>query len=110
MLGWDTDVGVGYGKDIDKIYTNDSLNRSLFIDTHTSPTNFYDGTFTSSQLTVTIDATHQYNVGMASPLTVAMGVRSARRSVRITPGDPASQYKEGGNSFPGFLGFRRRHP
>ena len=103
VLGWDTDVDVGYGKDIDNIYTNNSLNRSLFIDTHTSPTNFYDGTFTSSQFTGTIDATHQFNVGMASPLTVAIGAEAREDLYAIAAGDTASQYKEGGNSFPGFL-------
>ena len=103
VLGWDTDIDVGYGKDIDNIYTNNSLNRSLFIDTHTSPTNFFDGTFTASQLTGTIDATHQFNVGMASPLTVAVGVEAREDLYAIAAGDPASQYKEGGNSFPGFL-------
>ena len=49
VLGWDVDADVGYGKDIDKIYTWNSANRSLFIDTHTTPTNFYDGSFTASQ-------------------------------------------------------------
>ncbi len=41
VAGWDVDADVGYGKDIDKIYTWNSGNRSLFIDTHTTPTNFY---------------------------------------------------------------------
>ncbi len=103
VLGWDTDVDVSYGKDIDRIFTNNSLNRSLFIDTGTSPTNFYDGTFTASQFTGTIDATHQYNVGMASPLTVALGVEAREDLYGISQGDQPSQYKEGGNSFPGFL-------
>jgi len=103
VLGWDTNIDIGYGKDIDNIYTNNSLNRSLFIDTHTSPTNFYDGTFTASQLTGTIDATHAFNVGMASPLTVAVGVEAREDLYGISAGDASAQYKEGGNSFPGFL-------
>jgi iron complex outermembrane recepter protein len=103
VLGWDVDAGVGYGKDIDNIYTNNTRNRSLFIDTHQTPTNLYDGTFTSSQFTGTIDATHQFNVGMASPLTVAIGAEAREDLYAIAAGDPASQYKEGGNSFPGFL-------
>jgi iron complex outermembrane receptor protein len=103
VLGWDTDVGIGYGKDIDRIYTTNSLNRSLFIDTHTSPTNFYDGTLLATQLTLTVDATHQYNVGLASPLTVAIGGEAREDRYAVGQGDPASQYKEGGNSFPGFL-------
>jgi len=102
LAGWAFDIGVGYGKDIDNIYTLDSLNRSLFIDTHTSPTNFYDGSFTASQLTGTIDATHAYNVGMASPLTVAIGAEAREDGFAIGAGDAASYYKEGANSFPGF--------
>ena len=103
VLGWDTDVGISYGKDIDGIYTMNSQNVSLFKDTHTTPSNFYDGTLTSSQLTFTVDATHQYNIGMASPLTVAVGGEAREDLYAVTAGDPASQYKEGGNSFPGFL-------
>jgi len=103
LLGWDVDANVGYGKDINNIYTLDSGNGSLWLDTHTSPTNFYDGSFTASQFTGTIDATHSFNVGMASPLTVAVGVEAREDFYAIGQGDVASQYKEGGSSFPGFL-------
>lgn len=102
VLGWDVDANVGYGKDIDKIYTWNSGNRSLFIDTHTSPTNFYDGSFTASQLTGTLDATHAFNVGMASPLTVALGVEAREDLYGIGAGEPLAYYKEGAQSFPGF--------
>ena len=102
VLGWDVDADVGYGKDIDNIYTYSSGNRSLFIDTHTSPTNFYDGSFTASQFTGNIDATHAFNVGMASPLTVAVGVEAREDTYGIGAGDPLSYYKEGAQSFPGF--------
>ena len=57
VLGWDVDADISYGKDIDNIYTWNCGNRSLFIDTHTTPTNFYDGSFTASQFVGTIDAT-----------------------------------------------------
>ena len=102
IAGWDVDANVGYGKDIDKIYTLNSGNRSLFIDTHTTPTDFYDGSFTASQFTGTIDATHQFNIGMASPLTVAVGIEAREDFYGISAGDPASYYKEGAQSFPGF--------
>ena len=102
VLGWDVNADVGYGKDIDKIYTWNSANRSLFIDTHTSPTNFYDGSFTASQFTGTIDATHGFNIGMASPLTVALGVEAREDTYGIGAGEPLSYYKEGPQSFPGF--------
>ena len=103
VLGWDVDANGGYGKDIDIISTINSGNGSLFKDTHSSPTNFYDGSFTASQFTGTLDATHQFNVGMASPLNVAVGIEAREDFYAISPGDAASQYKEGGSSFPGFL-------
>ncbi|HKD46062.1 MAG TPA: TonB-dependent receptor, partial [Rhizomicrobium sp.] len=102
VAGWAVDADVGYGKDIDNIYTWNSGNRSLWIDTHTSPTNFYDGTFTASQFTGTIDATHPFNVGLASPLTVAIGAEAREDTYSIGAGEPLSYYKEGPQSFPGY--------
>ena len=102
VLGWDVDADIAYGKDIDNIYTWNTGNRTLFIDTHTSPTNFYDGNFIASQLTGTIDATHGFNIGMASPLTVAIGVEAREDLYGIGVGEPLSYYKEGPQSFPGF--------
>src|ERR1700761_4464247 len=40
---WHWDLSGTYGKDHDRIYTLNSANLSLFKDTHTTPTNFYDG-------------------------------------------------------------------
>jgi outer membrane receptor protein involved in Fe transport len=102
VAGWAVDADVGYGKDIDDIYTWNSGNRTLFIDTHTTPTNFYDGSFTASQFTGTIDATHPFNVGMASPLTVAIGAEAREDTYGIGAGDPDSYFNEGAQSFPGF--------
>src|SRR6185437_930135 len=102
LLGWATDIDIGYGKDIDYIYTWHTGNRSLFIDTHTTPLNFYDGSFTASQLTGTLDMTHPFNIGMASPLTVAIGGEAREDLYGIGTGDPLSFYKEGAQSFPGF--------
>ncbi len=102
VLGWSVDANTGYGKEIDKVSTIHSGNRSLFIDTHTSPTDFYDGAFTASQFIGTLDATHSYNVGMASPLSVAVGVEAREDTYRIDSGKSASYYKEGPQSFPGF--------
>ncbi|HXR95752.1 MAG TPA: TonB-dependent receptor [Rhizomicrobium sp.] len=102
LLGWAFDLGVSYGKDINLVYTWNSGVRTLFIDTHTTPLNFYDGSFTASQLTGTIDATHPFNIGMASPLTVAIGAEAREDTYGIGAGEPLSYYKEGPQSFPGF--------
>jgi iron complex outermembrane receptor protein len=98
----DFNAAVGYSKDFDKVYTYGSGNRSLFIDTHVSPKDFYDGAFQSSQFIGTLDAEKTFAVGLASPLTVAAGVEAREDTYAIYAGDPASYYKEGAQSFPGF--------
>jgi iron complex outermembrane receptor protein len=102
LLDFSFDANIGYGKDIDKVYTLDSANRSLFIDTHATPFNFYDGSFTASQLTATLDASRAFEVGLASPLTVAWGLERREDTYAIAAGDPSSYYKEGPQSFDGF--------
>jgi iron complex outermembrane receptor protein len=100
--GIDFDLSGGYGHDTDRIYTYHSGNRSLFIDTHTTPTDFYDGSFFASQLTVNFDATKNFDVGLATPLTISAGLEGRQDGYEITAGDPTSYYKEGPQSFTGY--------
>ncbi|MBN9553221.1 MAG: TonB-dependent receptor [Alphaproteobacteria bacterium] len=102
VAGWDVDIAGSYGKDIDNIYTWNSGNRALFIDTHTSPRDFYDGTFMAAELVGNVDATRQFNVGLAGPLNVAVGLEAREDVYQIKAGDAASTYKEGPQAFPGF--------
>jgi len=102
IAGFHWDLSGTYGKDRDKIYTYQSANRSLFIDTHFTPTTFYDGQFTASEATFNLDITKDFNVGLASPLTVAVGGEGRENTFGIQQGDAASIYKEGGQSYPGF--------
>jgi len=103
VAGWAVDINGGYGRDIDRLYTLNSGNESLFLDTHTSPVNFYDGSFTTGQFTGNIDATREFNVGLASPLTVAAGAEAREDYYAIGAGDPTSYYGGGAQSRPGFL-------
>jgi iron complex outermembrane receptor protein len=106
--GWNIDVATTYGKDDVSVYVKDSLNRSLYIDTSTattpgsSPSDFYAGAFIFSQWTSQIDLAKEYDVGMAAPMNVAFGGEYRRESYEIKPGDAASRYKEGSQSYPGF--------
>jgi iron complex outermembrane recepter protein len=101
--GWHWDLSGTYGKDRDKIYTLQSANGSLFLDTHTTPRDFYDGSFTATEATFNLDITKEVNVGLASPLTIAFGGEGRENTFGITQGDYASTYKEGGSSYPGFV-------
>ena len=100
--GWMWDLSSTYGTDQNQISTLNSANAALWIDTHFTPTNFHDGSFTTEQWTTNFDVTKTFEVGMAKPVTLALGADSRRDSYAITAGDAASIYKEGGQSYPGF--------
>ena len=85
-----------------QIYTLNSADLSLFKDTHTTPTDFYDGSFTATEATFNLDVTRDFDVGLASPLNVAFGGEGRENTFAIGAGDAASTYKEGGQSYPGF--------
>jgi iron complex outermembrane recepter protein len=102
IAGYHWDLSGTYGKDRNAIYTYNTANASLYLDTHTTPTNIYNGRFTASEATFNIDITKEYNVGLASPLTVAVGGEGREDTFGIQSGDSASIYKEGGQSYPGF--------
>ena len=99
---WRWDLGTTYGKDDVEINTIDSGNVSLFNDTGSTPTDFHAGDFIATQFTTTFDMNRDFEVGMASPLNVAFGVEQRHETYEIKPGDAASRYKEGSQSYPGF--------
>ncbi len=106
--GWNYDLASTYGKDNVSVNVKDSLNRSLYIDTSTtttpgfSPTDFHAGDFIFTQWTTQLDLSKDYDVGMAGPMTVALGGEFRKETYEIKPGDAASRYKEGSQSYPGF--------
>jgi iron complex outermembrane receptor protein len=102
VADWRWDLGTSYGKDDVEINTIDSGNVSLFNDTGSTPTDFHAGDFIASQFTTTLDVNRDFDAGMASPLNVAFGIEQRHETYEIKPGDAASRYKEGSQSFPGF--------
>lgn len=105
---WTWDLSTTYGRDEAAINVLNSLNRSLYIDTSTpttkgfSPTDFHAGDFMASQWTTTLDIAREYDVGMATPLNLALGAEHRIDEYEIKPGDEGSRYKEGSQSYPGF--------
>jgi len=102
FLGWTFDLSSTYGKDLDNIFTEHSANLDLYEATHTTPTNFYDGTFISGQWTGNLDITRNFEVGFASPLNVAVGSEVREDTYQIKAGDIYSHYLGGSQSYPGF--------
>jgi len=99
---WDWDISGTYAEDIARVYTTQSVNASLYVDTGQSPTDFYDGSFQFNQFVGTVDIRRQVEVGLAEPMTVAFGAEYRDESYTIGAGDALSLYKEGAQAFPGY--------
>jgi len=98
---WSWDVAMTYGEDDIDMFTRDSANASLYANTGATPVNFYDGNYTATQWTTNVDVTKEFDVGLAGPLTFAFGAEYRDETWEASPGDEASRYFEGGQSFPG---------
>ena len=102
------DLSATYGHDINHIYTEKSANQTLYRTTSTAtqngftPRNFHNGDFIADQLTVNLDATHEFNIGLAEPVSVAGGIEYRRETYAIRDGDPASYFGTGAQSFFGY--------
>jgi iron complex outermembrane receptor protein len=102
LTAWSWDFSSTYGKDDIRVNTIDSANISLFNDTGFTPTDFHAGDFIAEQWTTNFDVGRDFEVGLASPLHLAVGVEHRRETYEIKAGDEASRYKEGAQSYPGF--------
>jgi len=99
---WNWDLSSTYGKDVAKLGVANSANIALFTDTGATPLEFDAGQFHASQWTNNLDISREFDVGWATPLTLALGLEHRRDTYAIVAGDAASRYKEGSQSFPGF--------
>jgi iron complex outermembrane recepter protein len=102
LVGWTFDLSTGYGKDWMDIYTTNSMNFGLWNTFGYSQTSFYDGRFTADQWDTSLDLSRDFDVGLASPLTVAVGAEYREDSYAINAGEASSYYGPGGASFPGY--------
>jgi len=109
LVGWDWDLSSTYGKDHDLVYTRNSGNAGLFpilqaLSSTPVPaqSDFYDGSFDTTQWTSTFDVNHSFAIGLASPLNVAAGVEGRSETYTIGAGEPASYIEGGSSSFPGY--------
>ena len=114
LLGdWNWDFSSTYGRDDNQIGVVNSGNVSLFKNTGATPTSFHAGAFTASQLTHNLDVNADVNIGWKNPVSIAFGLEHRIDTYEIGAGDAASRYKEGSQSYPGFLltdaGYYRRN-
>ena len=90
--GGSWDLSSTYGGDQDGLGLINSGNPALAAAT---PTTFHIANFKITQWTNTLDLNRPLDVGLASPLNLALGGEWRRETYKIRPGDPAS-YQRGG--------------
>jgi iron complex outermembrane receptor protein len=91
-----------YGRDEDKVYVLGSANASLYALSNSSPSNFYDGGYSATQLTNTLDLTHKFDVGLAGPVVLAGGAEYRLETYQLSAGQPSSYFGTGAQSFDGY--------
>jgi iron complex outermembrane recepter protein len=103
LAAWNWDLSSEYGEDHADIYTIDSANNELYLETGATPVDFYDGTFITTQWTSNLDINRDFEVGMAGPLNVAFGGEYRKESYQIVAGNKASYTPgAGAASFEGY--------
>ncbi|MFC4311438.1 TonB-dependent receptor plug domain-containing protein [Steroidobacter flavus] len=93
---WAMDSSLTYGRNEMDYEVRHSLNRSLGLATKTT---FDSGGFDYDQLTMNISGVRTVDVGLASPLNIAVGVEARQETFSIHAGEPDS-YRNGGARLP----------
>jgi len=93
---WDMDASVTYGENRMDFTIENTLNRSIG---PSSKTVFDAGGFKYDQLTFNLSGVRQYEVGLASPLNVAVGAEARREGYALHAGEPDS-WRNGGVTLP----------
>ena len=97
------DLSTTYGTDKADVLVKQSANLNLLADTGSTPTDFYNGTFSNSQWTTNLDLNNPVVVSfLPAPLNIAGGFEYRREAYQLEPGDEASRYKAGSQAFPGY--------
>ena len=110
LAGWDVNLSTTYGADREQINVASSANAALYYDTGSTPNFFHNGNFNDSQWTNTLDLTHDFDVGLAKPLTVAVGAEYRHETYALLPGDPASYYSSATANAAGAQGATQSYP
>jgi iron complex outermembrane receptor protein len=91
--GWNWDLSSNVGQNALDYVTAQSINDS--IGNNPIKTSFYDGQLKFTQWTTNFDLTNEVNIGLRSPLKVALGAEYRAEKYEIAAGEPDS-YRDGG--------------
>lgn len=103
---WTQDYSLTTGQNTVDFHTRNSINASYGAN---STTSFYDGRLIYDQLVFNADVSRPFDVGLAGPLTLAVGLEARNENYIIREGDPQSYAPgpvagkpAGAQGFPGF--------
>jgi iron complex outermembrane receptor protein len=82
--GWNADFSIGYGHNSFDYMVRNSLNTSFGT---ASQTEFDAGGLRYGQTVANLDFSRQYEIGLATPLSVAAGLEYRNENFQIRPGD-----------------------
>jgi iron complex outermembrane recepter protein len=106
VAGWDADVSLVYGSNQIDYGVENSLNTSYG---PASQTSFDAGGMSYDQFVLNAGVVRGFDVGLAQPLNVALGIEARREGYGIDAGEPASYDRgpvvgapAGSQGFPGF--------
>jgi len=99
IADWHWDASVNHGSNSFSLDIANTANLSLGA---TSPTSFHVGRLDNSQTLLNIDAVRDIDVGLAAPLTLAVGAEAREERYGIHAGDPSSYSGSGAQGFSGF--------
>lgn len=107
--GWTWDGSLTYGRVADALYTRDSINAAVWLPVQKASavpvrpqTNYYDGTLTNSEWVADLGLTHEVDLGLAKPLTLAIGGQYRDGKYGIQNGELGAYYQGGPAAYPGF--------
>jgi iron complex outermembrane recepter protein len=85
--GWNADLSLGYGRNKFDYAVRNSLNTSFG---PASQSDFDAGGLQFGQLTGNLDISHEFDLGLASPISLAFGAEYRDENFKIRPGDNQS--------------------
>ena len=101
---WDWDLSTTYGRDEISLSNLNTANYSLLTDNGYTPTSFYVGSYTSSELTTNLDLRKSFQLPLwSAPVNVAVGLEHRYETFSLGAGEPGSYYETGSVAFPGYL-------
>lgn len=102
------DIASTYGKDVYNFSVANSANITMYQRLGFTPEEFRIGALNFSQWSNQIDLTHELDIGLDSPLTIAGGLEYRHEKYGMKAGDPSSYYGGGAQSFYGWTAENER--